>query len=61
MENINFKIKGGTVAAFVGHGGAGKSTILNFLPRFYAPQKDQLRLMARTSLYYYLRLEKIYL
>ena len=44
VENINFKIKGGTVAAFVGHSGAGKSTILNFLPRFYAPQKGSIKI-----------------
>ncbi len=44
IKNINFSIKGGTMAAFVGHSGAGKSTILNLLPRFYDPQKGQINI-----------------
>ena len=39
INNINLSILGGTMAAFVGHSGAGKSTIINLLPRFYDPQK----------------------
>ena len=38
IKDINFNIKGNTMAAFVGHSGAGKSTIINLLPRFYSPQ-----------------------
>ena len=38
INGINFSIKGGSMAAFVGHSGAGKSTIINLLPRFYDPQ-----------------------
>ena len=42
VKNINLKIQGGTMAAFVGHSGAGKSTIINLLPRFYDPQKGNI-------------------
>ncbi len=44
IKNINFSIKGGTMAAFVGHSGAGKSTILNLLPRFYDPQDGKIKI-----------------
>ncbi len=38
INKINFNVDGNTMAAFVGHSGAGKSTIINLLPRFYDPQ-----------------------
>ena len=44
IKNINLKIKGGTMVAFVGHSGAGKSTILNLLPRFYDPQNGEIKI-----------------
>ena len=37
IENINITVEGGTTVALVGHSGAGKSTIMNLLPRFYDP------------------------
>ena len=44
VKNISFKIKGNTMAAFVGHSGAGKSTIINLLPRFYDPQEGSIQI-----------------
>ena len=35
LDSINLKIIGGKMNALVGHSGAGKSTILNLIPRFF--------------------------
>jgi subfamily B ATP-binding cassette protein MsbA len=42
VKKINLKITGESMTAFVGHSGAGKSTIMNLLPRFYEPQEGKI-------------------
>jgi subfamily B ATP-binding cassette protein MsbA len=44
INKINIEIKGGTLTAFVGHSGAGKTTIMNLLPRFYEPQTGSIQI-----------------
>ena len=42
INKINISIEGGSTAALVGHSGAGKSTIINLLPRFYDPSVGKI-------------------
>jgi len=44
VKNINISVKGGTTAALVGHSGAGKSTIINLIPRFYDPIEGSIQI-----------------
>ena len=44
VKNINISVKGGTTAALVGHSGAGKSTIINLIPRFYDPKEGSVQI-----------------
>ena len=44
LEDVSFQIKAGQKVAFVGATGAGKSTIINLLTRFYAHQKGSIRI-----------------
>ena len=44
IKEVSFKIQGNSMAAFVGHSGAGKSTIINLLPRFYDPQEGYIEI-----------------
>lgn len=42
ISNFNLQIKAGETIAFVGRSGAGKSTIISLLPRFYDCQKGEI-------------------
>jgi ATP-binding cassette subfamily B protein len=44
LQDVNFEIKPGQVAALVGPSGAGKTTITYLLPRLYDPTKGQIYL-----------------
>ncbi len=42
IEKLSFKIEGDKVCAFVGHNGAGKSTIIKLLFRLYDPTEGEI-------------------
>ncbi|CDQ40764.1 MULTISPECIES: ABC transporter ATP-binding protein [Virgibacillus] len=42
LNELSFEIKPGQTAAFVGHTGSGKSSIMNLLFRFYDPQTGKI-------------------
>jgi ATP-binding cassette, subfamily B, multidrug efflux pump len=44
LKNVNFKIEPGETVAIVGHTGAGKTSIINILTRFYDINKGQILL-----------------
>jgi len=44
LRNVSFRIAPGSKVAIVGHTGAGKTTLINLLMRFYEPQQGQILL-----------------
>jgi subfamily B ATP-binding cassette protein MsbA len=44
LRDVSLQIESGQVAAFVGPTGAGKSTIVSLIPRFYDPTSGQVRI-----------------
>jgi ATP-binding cassette, subfamily B, bacterial MsbA len=44
LKNINLNFSGEKMTALVGHSGAGKSTILNLIPRFYNINRGDIKI-----------------
>ncbi len=44
LKDIDLKVRAGTVVAIVGSSGAGKTTLVNLLPRFYAASSGTVRI-----------------
>ncbi len=44
LRNVNLRVPGGSVLAIVGSSGAGKTTLVNLLPRFHSPTNGVLRI-----------------
>ncbi len=47
LKDVSFTVEQGKTAAFVGHTGSGKSTIMNLLLRFYEAQHGQILIDGR--------------
>jgi subfamily B ATP-binding cassette protein MsbA len=50
LKSVNLKMEGGDVIALVGHSGAGKTTIMNLIPRFYNTSSGEI-LIDNQSIY----------
>ena len=48
MKGITLEVKAGEIVALVGLSGAGKTTLVNLVPRFYDVTGGAVRLTART-------------
>ena len=44
LSDINFEVKRGDIIALVGSSGAGKTTLVDLLPRFYDPTVGQIKI-----------------
>ena len=44
LKDLNLIVAGGKMTSLVGHSGAGKTTILNLIPRFYDPKSGDIKI-----------------
>jgi subfamily B ATP-binding cassette protein MsbA len=44
LEDVNATIEAGQIVALVGPSGAGKTTLVNLIPRFFLPQRGRVRI-----------------
>jgi branched-chain amino acid transport system ATP-binding protein len=42
VQNVNLKIRRGTIHALIGPNGAGKTTVFNLLTKFLQPTRGQI-------------------
>ena len=57
LNSLSLRIPGKKMTALVGHSGAGKSTIMSLIPRFYDPQEGDIKIDNQSI--YNLKLESL--